>query len=54
MDQNIRVIHLPKNLGKKQAIEHATKIAKGEIYAFMDSDCDMHSDAVEKAVKIFI
>ena len=50
----IHVIHLPKNLGKKQAIEHATKIAKGEIYAFMDSDCDMHSDAVEKAVKIFL
>jgi hyaluronan synthase len=50
----IRVIHLPRNLGKKQAIEHATKIAKGEIYAFMDSDCDMHSDAIEKAVKIFL
>lgn len=50
----IRVIHLPKSLGKKQAIEHATKIAKGDIYAFMDSDCDMHSDAVEKAVKIFL
>ena len=50
----LQVIHLPKNLGKKQAIEHATKIAKGEIYAFMDSDCDMHSDAVEKAVKIFL
>jgi hyaluronan synthase len=50
----MQVIHLPKSLGKKQAIEHATKIAKGEIYAFMDSDCDMHSDAVEKAVKIFL
>jgi hyaluronan synthase len=50
----IRVIHLPRNIGKKQAIEHATKITKGEIYAFMDSDCDMHSDAIEKAVKIFL
>ena len=50
----LQVIHLPRNLGKKQAIEHATKIAKGEIYAFMDSDCDMHNDAVEKAVKIFL
>src|SRR5829696_758525 len=50
----LRVIHLPRSLGKKQAIEHATKVAKGEIYAFMDSDCDMHSDAVEKAVKIFL
>ena len=50
----LQVIHLPRSLGKKQAIEHATKIAKGEIYAFMDSDCDMHSDAVENAVKIFL
>ena len=50
----IRVIHLPRSVGKKQAIEQATNIAKGEIYAFMDSDCDMASDAVEKAVKIFL
>jgi hyaluronan synthase len=50
----LQVINLPRSLGKKQAIEHATKIAKGEIYAFMDSDCDMHSDAVEKAIKIFL
>jgi hyaluronan synthase len=50
----IRVIHLPRSVGKKQAIEHATNIAKGEIYAFMDSDCDMASDSVEKAVKIFL
>ena len=25
----IRVIHLPRNIGKKQAIEHETKITKG-------------------------
>jgi hyaluronan synthase len=49
----INVIHLHKNVGKKQAIEYATNIAKGDIYAFMDSDCDMTSDAIEKAVKIF-
>ena len=28
----IRVIHIPKSVGKKQAIEYASKIAKGEIY----------------------
>lgn len=50
----IRVIHIPKSVGKKQAIEHASKIAKGEIYAFMDSDCDMAIDSVENAVKIFL
>jgi hyaluronan synthase len=40
-------------VGKKQAIEVASKFATGEIYAFMDSDCDMAHDAVEKAAKIF-
>lgn len=49
----IRVIHLPKSVGKKQAIEHASNLAKGEIYAFMDSDCDMANNSVENAVKIF-
>jgi hyaluronan synthase len=50
----IRVIHVPRSVGKKQAIEHATTIAKGEIYAFMDSDCDMTSNSVENAVKVFL
>ena len=49
----IRVIHLPKSVGKKQAIEHASNLARGEIYAFMDSDCDMANNSVENAVKIF-
>ena len=40
-------------MGKKKAIEVVSKIAKGEIYAFMDSDCEMNLDATEKAVKIF-
>ncbi len=49
----LRIFHLSKSVGKKQAIEVASKIARGEIYAFMDSDCDMAHDAVEKASKIF-
>jgi hyaluronan synthase len=52
-ESEIKVIHLSKNVGKKQAIEHATNIADGEIYAFMDSDCDMASNAVENALKVF-
>ena len=51
---NIRILHLSKSVGKKRAVEAASEIAKGEIYAFMDSDCDMASDAVEKAAKIFM
>ena len=50
----LSIIYLSKSVGKKQAIEVASQIAKGEIYAFMDSDCDMNSDAVEIAAKIFL
>jgi hyaluronan synthase len=50
---NLNVVHLQESVGKKKAIETASKIAKGEIYAFMDSDCDMTYDATEKAVKLF-
>jgi hyaluronan synthase len=53
-NSNLKIIHLSKSVGKKQAIEVATEVAKGEIYFFMDSDCDMVSDAVENAVKIFL
>lgn len=50
----LNIIHLSKSIGKKKAIETATEIAKGEIYVFMDSDCNMANDAVENAVKIFM
>jgi hyaluronan synthase len=50
---NFHILHLSKSVGKKKAVEAASEIARGEIYAFMDSDCDMAFDAVEKAAKIF-
>jgi hyaluronan synthase len=49
----LRIVHLSKTVGKKGAIDAGSQIAKGEIYVMMDSDCDIASDAVEKAVKIF-
>jgi hyaluronan synthase len=49
----LQIIHLSKSVGKKGAIEAATQIAKGEIYVMMDSDCDLASDAVDHAIKIF-
>jgi hyaluronan synthase len=52
-EPNIKIIHLSKSVGKKQAIEAGCQIAKGDIFLFMDSDCDIHNDALEKAVKIF-
>src|ERR687894_210061 len=50
----LRIFHLSRSVGKKQAIEVASKIARGKVYAFMDSDCDMAHDAVEKAARIFV
>ena len=50
---NLHIFHLTKSVGKKQAIEVASKFATGQIYAFMDSDCDMAHDAVEKATRFF-
>jgi hyaluronan synthase len=51
---SLHIIHLSRSVGKKKAIEMATEIAKGEIYVFMDSDCNMANNAVENAVKIFL
>src|ERR671919_2725800 len=50
----LQIFHLSRSVGKKQAVEVASKIARGEVYTFMDSDCDMAHDAVEKAAKIFV
>jgi len=46
------IIEIVNSIGKKKAIEEASKISKGQIYAFMDSDCNMDLDAAEKAAKI--
>ena len=51
--EDFRILHLSKSVGKKKAVEAASEIARGDIYAFMDSDCDMATDAVCKAAKIF-
>lgn len=49
----IRVIHLKKNIGKKKALGKVMSIAKGEIFAFSDSDSVWAPDAIEKIVEIF-
>jgi len=53
-DGHIIVIHNHVNEGKKRAIEIGCDVAKGEILVFMDSDCNMAPDAVEKTAKIFM
>ncbi|MDQ6668407.1 MAG: glycosyltransferase family 2 protein [Thermoproteota archaeon] len=52
-EPKLQIIHLSKSVGKKVAIEAGSQIAKGEIYVMMDSDCDLATDAVDNAVKIF-
>ena len=49
----LQIIHLSKSVGKKVAIEAGSQITKGEFYVMMDSDCDLASDAVDHAIKIF-
>ena len=53
-EPSLHIIHLSKSVGKKQAIEAGSEIAKGDIFLFMDSDCDIASNALERAVKIFL
>jgi len=47
------VLHLPKNLGKKKAVEAAIPFTTGEIFAFADSDSVLAPDAIEKLVAAF-
>jgi cellulose synthase/poly-beta-1,6-N-acetylglucosamine synthase-like glycosyltransferase len=49
----IKVIHLEKNLGKKRALGRAMLEAKGELFAFSDSDSIWAPDAIEKIVAVF-
>jgi|SRR3989344_8410476 len=49
----IKVINLKENLGKKKALAEAILIARGEIFAFSDSDSVLALDAIEKMVDAF-
>src|SRR5207247_8632885 len=35
--ENFHILHLSKSIGKKKAVEAASEVARGEIYACMDS-----------------
>lgn len=49
----LSVIHLKENVGKKRALAAGMLQAKGDIFAFTDSDSVLAVDAVSKIVKIF-
>ncbi|HEY0964234.1 MAG TPA: glycosyltransferase [Candidatus Paceibacterota bacterium] len=49
----VRVLNLPKNMGKKKALAEAILEAKGSIFVFTDSDSILGVHAVERVVDIF-
>ena len=49
-NSEIKTIYLKKNLGKKRALTKALKEAKGEIFAFTDSDSIWKEDAIESKI----
>ncbi|PID52284.1 MAG: glycosyl transferase [Candidatus Moraniibacteriota bacterium] len=50
----IKGIYLDKNVGKKCALGKAMRIAKGDIFAFSDSDSLWKEDALERIMAIFM
>ncbi|WP_198028936.1 glycosyltransferase [Actinoplanes sp. N902-109] len=50
----ITVLHLEKNVGKKNALVRAAEYASGDIIAFSDSDCHLASDALGRCVDALV
>lgn len=48
----IRVITMAQNVGKKRALSAAVLAAKGDVYAFTDSDSTWAPDAIERCIKV--
>jgi cellulose synthase/poly-beta-1,6-N-acetylglucosamine synthase-like glycosyltransferase len=53
--EQVRVIHFPKNIGKRKAMRAGilNGPARGDIIIVVDSDCDVDSKAIERLVSIF-
>lgn len=51
--KGVTVLNLEKNVGKKRAIAQGLRIAKGDIFAFTDSDSVVSPDAIERIVRVF-
>lgn len=50
---HVRILDLPKNVGKKRALAAAMLEARGSIFVFTDSDSVLAPDAVARVVDIF-
>ncbi len=51
---NVRLIKLPHNMGKRQALYHGFKQAKGEIFVTIDSDSIIEKGAIHSIVAPFV
>ena len=52
-EDDINIIYLKENVGKKKALANAMQKAKGKIFAFTDSDSIWKEDSIEKIASIF-
>jgi len=50
----IKIINLSKNVGKKKAIGEGIRASKGEIFVFTDSDSVIVPDAIERIIETFM
>jgi cellulose synthase/poly-beta-1,6-N-acetylglucosamine synthase-like glycosyltransferase len=48
------VVHLRRNVGKKNALVQAAVHADGDVFAFTDSDCRLAPDAVRRCVEAML
>jgi cellulose synthase/poly-beta-1,6-N-acetylglucosamine synthase-like glycosyltransferase len=50
----VRVVSLPRNVGKKRALVRGARYADGEVLAFTDSDCVLAPDALRRCVTALV
>jgi cellulose synthase/poly-beta-1,6-N-acetylglucosamine synthase-like glycosyltransferase len=49
----MRVVTLPRSVGKKRALTDGAEHASGEIFVFTDSDCVLEQDAISRVLRAF-
>lgn len=48
--EQIEVLHLPVNVGKKRALVEGVRRARGEVLVFTDSDCVLAPNAIDRCI----
>lgn len=52
-DERVRVLTMPKNVGKKRALTEGVRLARGDLLVFTDSDSVLDRHAIERVVHAF-